>query len=325
MNEQKKQLKYTHCWVTQIEEFLNKQIKKKILWNKFTKKIIKKIEEYFKMKVIKKLLLFQKLIYVSSATRKKMIEQHHDNALTEHFEINKIIKLIFRNYYFLQMKQKMKKHIWQCKQCQKNKSKWYKSYEKLQSLKTVNESWQSITINFIVKLSKFRKSITKFKYDLIMIMMNKFIKKAYFVSFHEEMKTEKMIYLFEWHIIANHKVSTKMISDRDTQFKLKFWQTLTALKKIKTKMSTIEHLQTDDQIEQLNQILKQYLKCYVNYQQNNWIELLFTAQFAYNNNTQTFTEISLFQAEYDKDMQINNKIIKSTDNNNMTIQQDKKM
>ena len=40
---------------------------------------------------------------------------------------------------------------------------------------------------------------------------------------------------------------------------------LTVLKEIKTKISTIEHSQTDNQIKKLNQIIKQYLKCYVNY------------------------------------------------------------
>ena len=90
---------------------------------------------------MKKLLLFQELIYMSSAIRKKMIEWHHDNTLTKHFEIDKIMKLIFRNYYFLQMRQKVKKHIQQCEQCQKNKLKQYKSYEKLQSLKVSNKSW----------------------------------------------------------------------------------------------------------------------------------------------------------------------------------------
>ena len=63
----------------------------------------------------------------------------------------------------------------------------------------------------------------------------------------------------------------------------------------------------------------------MNYQQNNWIELLFTAQFAYNNSTQTFTEISSFQAEYDRDMQINDEMIKLKENNKQAIQQDKKM
>ena len=71
--------------------------------------------------------------------------------------------------------------------------------------------------------------------------------------------------------------------------------------------------------------MKQYLKCYVNYQQDNWIKLLSAAQFAYNNSTQTFTEISLFQTEYDRNMQINDKMIKSKKNNEQAIQQDKKM
>ena len=57
----------------------------------------------------------------------------------------------------------------------------------------------------------------------------------------------------------------------------------------------------------------------MNYQQNNQIELLFTAQFTYNNSTQTFTKISLFQAEYNRDMNINDEIIKSKKNNKQAI------
>ena len=120
-------------------------------------------------------------------------------------------------------------------------------------------------MNFIIKLSKFKKSMTEFKYDSIMIVVNRFTKRTYFISFHEKMRVKKIVYLFEWYIITNHEVSTKIISDRNTRFRSKFWQTLTALKEIKTKMSTTEHSQTDDQTEKLNQIVKQYLRCYVNY------------------------------------------------------------
>ena len=108
---QNKQLKYAHCRIIQTEKFLNEQIRKEISKNKFTKKIIKKINKYFKMKIMKKLLLFQELIYVSSATRKEMIQWYHDNVLTEHFRIDKIIELIFRNYYFSQIWQKVEKYI----------------------------------------------------------------------------------------------------------------------------------------------------------------------------------------------------------------------
>ena len=77
-------------------------------------------------------------------------------------------------------------------------------------------------MNFIIKLLKFKKLITKFRYNSIMIVVNKFIKKAYFVSFYKKMRAENVIYLFKKYIIANHKISTEMIFNKNTQFKSKF-------------------------------------------------------------------------------------------------------
>ena len=37
-------------------------------------------------------------------------------------------------------------------------------------------------------------------------------------------------------------------------------------------------------------MLKIYLHYYINYQQNNWIKLLFSAEFAYNRSIHTVTE-----------------------------------
>jgi hypothetical protein len=51
---------------------------------------------------------------------------------------------------------------------------------------------------------------------------------------------------------------------------------------IKQKMSTAYHPQTDGQSERTNQTLEQYLRHYLNYGQNNWVQLLPTAQLAYN-------------------------------------------
>ena len=54
---------------------------------------------------------------------------------------------------------------------------------------------------------------------------------------------------------------------------------------IKKKMSTAFHPQTDEQTERLNQTLEQYLRAYINEDQDNWVELLPTAQLVYNNTT----------------------------------------
>ena len=56
------------------------------------------------------------------------------------------------------------------------------------------------------------------------------------------------------------------------------------------------HPKGDGQTERMNQTLEQYLQVYCNYQQDNWLDLLPIAKFAYNNAPNTTTGISPFFA-----------------------------
>ena len=67
---------------------------------------------------------------------------------------------------------------------------------------------------------------------------------------------------------------------------------------IEHRLSTAYHPQTNGQTERVNQNLEQYLRHYVNYQQDNWAGLLPIAQFAYNNAMHATTKESPFFANY---------------------------
>ena len=56
------------------------------------------------------------------------------------------------------------------------------------------------------------------------------------------------------------------------------------------------HPEGDGQTECTNQTLKQYLRVYYNYQQDNWSGLLPLAEFAYNNALSATTSVSPFFA-----------------------------
>jgi hypothetical protein len=64
------------------------------------------------------------------------------------------------------------------------------------------------------------------------------------------------------------------------------------------KLSTAYYPETDGATKRLNQTLKQYLRHFVNYQQDNWIKLLLIAQLAYNATATLTTGISPFYANY---------------------------
>ena len=52
--------------------------------------------------------------------------------------------------------------------------------------------------------------------------------------------------------------------------------------------------EADRQTECTNQMLDQYFRCYCNYQQDNWADLLLLAEFAYNNAPSATTGVSPF-------------------------------
>ena len=70
---------------------------------------------------------------------------------------------------------------------------------------------------------------------------------------------------------------------------------------IETKLSTAYYPETDKQMKRTNQELEQYLRMYVNHRQNNWLEWLATAEFAFNNKVHTATKMSLFQVNYERE------------------------
>ena len=57
---------------------------------------------------------------------------------------------------------------------------------------------------------------------------------------------------------------------------------------------TAYHPETDSQTKWVNQILEQYLRVYITYQQVNWVNLLPLAEFAYNNMSHSATMVTPF-------------------------------
>ena len=67
---------------------------------------------------------------------------------------------------------------------------------------------------------------------------------------------------------------------------------------VRLNMSTAFHPQTDGQSEALNQILEQYLRIFCTYHQDDWVDLLPFAEFAYNNSVNASTKMTPFYAVY---------------------------
>ena len=102
--------------------------------------------------------------------------------------------------------------------------------------------------------------------------------------------------IFLVHVFSKHGTPTDIILDRGKHFISWFWRSLCQLLDIKANLSTAYHPKTDGQTKQVNQILEQYLRIFVNYQQDNWEHILPLAEFAYNNTQHSATSVTPFFA-----------------------------
>ncbi|RAL61484.1 hypothetical protein DID88_009413 [Monilinia fructigena] len=110
--------------------------------------------------------------------------------------------------------------------------------------------------------------------------------------------TEELVDVFISRIYTLHGLPDNIISDRGTQFVSGFWSQLAERLAVTLRHSSAFHPQTDGQTERINSVLEQYLRAFVNFHQDDWMQWLPLAEFASNNMTSETTGCSPFFANY---------------------------
>src|SRR5258707_9352533 len=105
------------------------------------------------------------------------------------------------------------------------------------------------------------------------------------------------LFLFLEHIWHHHGLLEEVISDRRPAFISNFSHELAALLGVKLTPSTSYHLQTNGQMECINQEIEAYLRVFVSHQQDDWVDWLPLAEFAYNNKVHAATRQTLFELD----------------------------
>ena len=83
---------------------------------------------------------------------------------------------------------------------------------------------------------------------------------------------EEITKIYRNNIWKLHRVPRKILSNQGPQFALKFIEEFTKALEIKRQLSMVYHSQIDSQMERINQKIGMFLKHYVNYQQENWMD-----------------------------------------------------
>ncbi|GJX39429.1 putative reverse transcriptase domain-containing protein, partial [Tanacetum coccineum] len=119
-----------------------------------------------------------------------------------------------------------------------------RSFGLLQQPEIPEWKWERITMDFVTKLPR-----TSSGHDTIWVIVDRLTKCAHFLPMRENYKMDRLARLYLNEIVSRHGVPISIISNHDSRFTSRFWQTMQEELGTKLDMSTADHPQTDGQME----------------------------------------------------------------------------
>ncbi|GJX48573.1 putative reverse transcriptase domain-containing protein, partial [Tanacetum coccineum] len=153
--------------------------------------------------------------------------------------------------------------------------------------------WEGIAMDFVTKLPR-----TSSGHDTIWVIVDRLTKSAHFLPMREDYKMERLARLYLNKIVARHGVPISIISDRDSRFTSRFWQSMQEALGTRLDMSTAYHPQTDGQSERTIQTLEDMLRACVLDFEGSWDVHLPLVEFSYNNSYHSSVRCAPFEALY---------------------------
>ena len=133
-------------------------------------------------------------------------------------------------------------------------------------------------------------------YDSIWVVVDRLTKMTHYVPTRKTIDAPTLAGLFIQEVVRLHGLPDSIVSDRGSVFTSKFWSSFCFYLKVRRKLSTAFHPQTDGQTERQNQTMEAYIRAYCNECQDDWATLLALAEFSYNNSVHSATKVTPFYA-----------------------------
>jgi len=223
-------------------------------------------------------LYYKQRLYIpeNEALQTEIAQGCHDLLVADQFGQEKTIEIVTREFYWKGLADWIRDYVRSCDECQHSKSPRHAKCGLLQPLEVPYATLFSISTDFITQLPESQGKTQ------IMVVVDRFPKMAHFIGLHENATANDVAHTFLREVWKLQGLLTEIISDMDVKFSGEFWESLCKMIGVKRRMSAAYHPQTEGQMERTNQVLEGYLRTFVNYDQNEWYQLLPLAEHAYN-------------------------------------------
>jgi hypothetical protein len=165
-------------------------------------------------------------------------------------------------FFWVCLKRDIFHFIAKCLECQQVKADNHHSVGLLKPHDVPMFKWEVISMDFVVRLS-----LTSHRHNSILVIVDKLIKSAHFISVRDTYDVTNVARVFVNEVIHLHGIPKNIISDRDSRFTSRFWTSLQSALGTQLNLSTSYHPEIDGQTERVNQVMEDMLRMYVMYNQ----------------------------------------------------------
>nr|GEV96969.1 putative reverse transcriptase domain-containing protein [Tanacetum cinerariifolium] len=213
-----------------------------------------------------------------SGLRDLIMHKSHKSKYSIHPGSNKMYQGLKQLYWWTNMKADIATYVSKYLTCAKVKAEHQKLSGLLQQPEILVWKWERTTMDFIVRLPR-----TPSGYDSIWVNVDRLTKSAYFLPVKTTDSMDKLTQLYLKEIVCRHRVQMSIISDKDSKFTSRFWQSLQGALGTRLDMSTAYHPKMDCQSERTIQTLEDMLWACVINSGGSWDRNLPLVEFSHNN------------------------------------------
>jgi len=239
-------------------------------------------------------LYYRNRLYVpdDDEVKSELLRLHHDRPSAGHPGRSKTHRLITRHYFWPGITNFVARWLRNCHTCRRITPSREAYQGVLKPLPPAERTWTDVSMDFITHLPRCGK------FDAVLVVVDRLTKMRHLIPCDGTCNAEGVARLYLQHVWKLHGLPNSVVSDRGPQFVAEFWKSLTRRLRIQVHLSTAYHPETDGQSERFVAVTEQYLRAYVAYQQDDWVDWLPLAEFSANSLDSESTHTSPFFANY---------------------------
>ena len=218
--------------------------------------------------------------------REVLIKECHDSPYMGHRGSLRTYAEIRPLFYWPGLRTMVDKYCLSCETCLRAKASTRGESGRLKPNEVPRERMDSISMDLIVGLPESNGHL------MVIVVVERLSKKIFGIPLKATVTAMQLANILYTQIFSEFGIPMQIISDRDSKMTSAIWQNFFKIIGCELTMSYAYHQRFDGQTEVMNRVIEQILRCYINFNQDNWYDLLPYVLSAVNNTTNPGTKLS---------------------------------